>query len=127
VLALYADRIPGATPDLDEFVLKRGYDKKASGKRVLAMDDVLTTGGSLKKTILAARACGADVIGAAALCNRGGVTVKDIGNPPDLRSLWNLNLKSFPADACPLCKDKVPVNTNVGKGRDFLAKQQAGN
>jgi orotate phosphoribosyltransferase len=35
-----------------------------------------------------------------------------------------LSLESWEAAACPLCRDGVPVDTEVGKGREFLAAPQ---
>jgi orotate phosphoribosyltransferase len=56
----------------------------------------------------------------AALCNRGGVTAADL-DVPALVSLVELSLDSWEAADCPLCRAGVPVNTDVGKGREFLA------
>lgn len=118
VLSVYADKAPDGT-----FVVKRGYDKLIHSKRVLALEDVLNTGGSLKRVIAATRDCEAHVVGAGVLCNRGMVTKKDIGNPPILHALWNLNLDAWDEVDCPLCKAGVPINTDVGKGREYLEKK----
>jgi orotate phosphoribosyltransferase len=66
------------------------------------------------------RAAGAEVVGVSALCNRGGVTAAALGAPA-LHSLLDVRLDSWPAEACPLCRDGVPVNVDVGKGREFRA------
>ena len=118
VLGVYADK------DGDNFVIKRGYDKLIKGKRVLVVEDVLTTGGSVKKVIEAVRACGGEVVGVGVLCNRGGIKTENIGNPPELFALVNVQMDAWDAEDCPLCKAGVPINTDVGKGREFLAKQQ---
>jgi len=127
VLAFYADRIPGATPEEDQFVLKRGYDKLIKGKRTLVVEDVLTTGGSVRKVVNASRICGAQIMAVGALCNRGKVTTGMISDPPKLESLWNLDLKAYDADVCPFCKAGIPINTDVGKGKEFLVRQRSGN
>jgi orotate phosphoribosyltransferase len=106
-----------------EFVIKRGYDKLIAGKRVLMVEDVLTTGGSAKKVIEATRALGGNVIGLGVLCNRGGVTAENVGNPPKLFSLLNLKLDDWDEADCPLCAQGVPINTDVGKGREYLARK----
>lgn len=101
-------------------VLKRGYDAVVRGRRVLVVEDVVNTGGSLADTVRAVRAAGGTVAGAVALCNRGGVPASAV-DVPVLHALVELSLDSWAADECPLCRRGVPVNVAVGKGREFLA------
>lgn len=108
----------------DGFVIKRGYDKLVAGKNVLVVEDVLNTGGSVKKVVQAVKATGGTVVGVAALCNRGGVKPADIGIN-DLHfffSLVDVALDAWSEAECPLCARGVPVNVGVGKGREFLAR-----
>ena len=100
--------------------LRRGYDELVAGKRVLVVEDILNTGGSIRETIAAVRTAGGDVVVAAALVNRGAVTAAQVGAPA-LVALLDVALDAWDASACPLCRDGVPVNTEVGKGREFLA------
>lgn len=120
VMGVYADK----ASESDDFIIKRGYDKLIAGKRVLVVEDVLTTGGSVKRVVEAVRAFGGNVIGVGALCNRGGIMLKDIGNVPELYALVNVNLEAWDEADCPLCKQGVPISTDVGKGREFLARKQ---
>lgn len=105
------------------FVIKRGYDKIVAGKKVLVVEDVLTTGGSAKKVVEATRALSGNVIGLGVLCNRGGITPSDVANPPKLFALINVKLDSWDEAGCPLCAQNIPINTDVGKGREYLAKK----
>ena len=105
------------------FVLRRGYDKIVEGKNVLVVEDLTTTGGSIKKAIGAVRAAGGNVVGAIALCNRGDVTKEMIGNPPIFDQLVKLHLEQWPESECELCQGNIPVNTDIGHGKDFLAKK----
>jgi orotate phosphoribosyltransferase len=114
-LAVFAERAAGGG-----LALRRGYDRLVAGRRVLVVEDVLNTGGSAREAVAAVRHAGGTVVGVAALCNRGGVTAADL-DVPALTSLLELALESWDAAACPLCRDGVPVNTVVGKGREFLA------
>lgn len=116
VLAVYADK------EGDSFVIKRGYDKLVTGKRVVVVEDVLTTGGSARKVVDAVRAIDGDVMGVGVLCNRGGVTQEDLG-VRKLFALVNIKMDSWDEVDCPLCKEGMPINTDVGKGREFLARQ----
>lgn len=120
VLAVYAEK----TAD-GGFVIKRGYDKIIANKQVLVVEDVLTTGGSAKKVIEEVRKCGGEVVGLGVLCNRGGITPEDVANPPRLFSLVDVDFETFKADDCPFCKKGIPINTDVGKGREFLEKKKS--
>ena len=105
------------------FVLRRGYEKIVDGKNVLVVEDLTTTGGSLKKAIEAVKSAGGKVVGAIALCNRGDVTREMVGNPPIFDQLLKVYLKQWPAEDCDLCKRGIPVNTDIGHGKEFLARQ----
>lgn len=109
-----------------QFVIKRGYDKVITGKRVLVVEDVLTTGGSAREVIEAVRALDGEVVGLGVLCNRGGITAEDVGGVPELFALVNVKLDAWDEAECPLCAKGVPINTDVGKGREFLARKAAG-
>jgi len=106
------------------FVIKRGQDKLITGKRILIVEDILTTGGSVKKVVEAVEVIGGEVIGVGALCNRGGVTSEQIGDVPVLKALVNVNLDAFDEADCPYCKAGVEINTSVGKGAEYLRKKQ---
>lgn len=121
VISVYAEK----ATDSDAFVIKRGYDKLIAGKKVLVVEDVLTTGGSVKKVIEATRAVNAEIVGLGVLCNRGGITAQDVGDVPELFALVNVELESWDEADCPLCAQEVPVNTDVGKGREYINQKQA--
>jgi len=109
----------------DAFVIKRGYDKLVAGKDVLVVEDVLTTGGSANKGVEATLALRGNIVGLGVLCNRGGITPQDVADPPKLFALVNVKLDAWDEAGCPLCAQNVPINTDVGKGREFLARKRA--
>lgn len=119
VYAVYADK------DGDDLVIRRGYDEVIKGKNTLVVEDLTTTGGSIKKVVEAARSIGANVIGAVAICNRGNVTKEAVGNPPAFISMLTVQLDQWSAEACELCERGIPVNTDVGHGKQFLASKGA--
>ena len=57
VLSVYAEK----SKNNGSFVIKRGYDKLIFGKNVLVVEDVVTTGGSVRKVIETTRAAGFSV------------------------------------------------------------------
>jgi orotate phosphoribosyltransferase len=76
------------------------------GERVLVVDDIMTTGGSLQETIDAVRAAGGTVAGAAVLVDRsGGAARLDV----PLHALWRLDIPSYAVAECPLCAKGVPA------------------
>ncbi len=111
VLALFAEKAD--TPE--GFILKRGYENLIAGKRTILVEDILTTGGSVKKVVGLAQSMGAVVVGVAALCNRGGIQASDLGTEK-LVSLAEVALESWEASSCPLCAKGVPINKSLGKG-----------
>lgn len=118
VQSVYADK------DGEGFVIKRGYEDVAKGKKALVVEDLVTTGGSLRKVIEETRRVGADVVGAVVVVNRGNVTIEAVGNPPEFVSMLTVQMDQWPAEACDLCRRAIPINTDVGHGKEFLAKQQ---
>lgn len=133
VLATFAEK------DGDGFVIKRNFPERLRGRRTLVVEDILTTGDSARKVVAAARRIGANVVGVSALVNRGGIVAGhfawdvDTDGPmaegyaatPEFACLLSLDLQAWPADGCLLCAKGVPVNEEVGHGREFLAKQRA--
>jgi orotate phosphoribosyltransferase len=118
VLAVYAEE-EGVT---GYRIFRRGYENILPSRRVLVVEDIVTTGGSVRKVITAAQALGATVVGVGVLCNRGSVTAARL-NVPHFLSLVNVPMESWDAHECPLCQSGVPINTRVGKGALFLAQQ----
>ena len=127
VKAAYADKDLPAGRQVGEggFIIKRGYDQVVKGKKTLVVEDLTTTGGSIRKVVEAARTAGADVVGASAICNRGNVSREAVGNPPEFFSLLNVQLDQWSEGDCDLCKRGIPVNVEVGHGREYLAKKTA--
>jgi orotate phosphoribosyltransferase len=67
---------------------------------VLVVEDVITTGGSTREVMDAVAASGARVLAVGSLVDRSGGTLS-LGVP--YRSLLELAVEAWPAEACPLC------------------------
>jgi orotate phosphoribosyltransferase len=119
-LAVYAEK-EGDGPD-KTFAFRRGYDAYIPGKNILISEDILTTGGSVRQVVEVIRQLGGNVLGISALCNRGSVQPSAVGNVP-IHTLINLDLQTYTAEDCPFCKQGLPINTALGKGKAFLAKK----
>jgi orotate phosphoribosyltransferase len=119
VASVYADK-----DGLGGFIVKRGYDRVIEGRNTLVIEDLMTTGGSVRKVIEAARKAGANIVGVTAIANRGGVQAADIGNPGKFKPLLDVHLDSWEPNECPLCERGMPVNTDIGHGKEFLEKKK---
>lgn len=91
VPALYTERVEG------RFELRRGFEL-TPGEKVLVVEDIVTTGLSIRECIEALRKLGADVVAAACLVDRSGGEA-DVGVP--LVALTQYKVPAYPADALP--------------------------
>lgn len=105
----------------EEFVVNDNYHQLIAGKRVLVVDDALTTGGSVRKVIAAVQKISGNVIGLGVLWNRGSITAQDV-SVPKLVALVNKKLEIWNYTDCQLCKQNIPINISSGHGREFLAR-----
>lgn len=115
ILAGFADK------DGDNFIIKRGYDKHVTGWGVLVVEDIVNSGGSVKKVCKTVQDIEGDIVGVIGMVNRGGVSDEEIGVDKGLfESLMNIPMTKYPVENCPLCQDKIKINTEFGHGKDFL-------
>jgi orotate phosphoribosyltransferase len=122
ILGIYTEK----TPDKNQ-IFTRGYDQLVTGKNVLVIEDLTTTGGSVKKVVDSVRTIGGNVVGVSVMVNKNPeeVTSELVGAP--LTWLAELRTETYDATDCPLCKEGIPVNTNVGHGKKFLEEQKNAN
>ncbi|MES2994806.1 MAG: phosphoribosyltransferase [Patescibacteria group bacterium] len=120
VYEVMATKIPGINPQ--EFEIARDQARFLVGKRVLLVEDILTQGINARGSVAAIQKAGGIIIGAGVLWNRGSVTAETIG-VPKLFSLIDEPLQSYDEDDCPMCRMGVPVNTELGKGKQFLERK----
>lgn len=99
VRAIFAERQEGV------LTLRRGFTL-SKDDRVVVIEDVVTTGGSTRETMVVARDAGATVVGAGSIIDRsGGTSSLDV----PFRALATLSLPTYDPSACPLCAAGQPV------------------
>jgi orotate phosphoribosyltransferase len=99
VRALFAERENGA------MTLRRGFTLRA-GERVLVVEDVLTTGGSVREVMDVVRQHGAVPVAVGALVDRSGGRVRfEVPH----RVLVSLTSNIYDPEDCPLCRRGLPV------------------
>ena len=120
--------VPSVTAQKDGhggFVFTRDDDKSIVGRRILVVEDVLTSGGSVKKVVTLVSDCGGQIVSVGALVNRGEVNAIDVGSP-HLYSLVELFIPSWTEEECQasqMCHRGVPINTTIGHGAKYLASR----
>lgn len=82
--------------------------------RVLVVDDVLTTGGSVRECVTLIRSVGAALVGVGVLVDRSGGTI-DFGAP--LVSTLSLQVQSWSPDDVPAALAAVPITRPGSTGK----------
>ncbi|MBA2277342.1 MAG: orotate phosphoribosyltransferase [Chloroflexia bacterium] len=103
VAAAYAERSTDGSAGRE---IRRGTTF-ASGARVLVVDDILTTGGSVRETLMALTNHPVEIFAVAVLVDRSGGETSFAGVP--LVALASQTVASWPADECPLCRRGIPL------------------
>lgn len=106
VRAIFAEREKG------ELTLRRGFSIK-EGERTLVVEDVITTGISVKETIAAVEKNKGMLVGVGSLIDRSGGKA-EIGHP--YHSLVVLNVPAYKPADCPLCKSGEKITKPGSRG-----------
>lgn len=84
-----------------KMLLRRGFSIR-EGQRILVVEDVVTTGGSVKEVIELVKAAGGTVVGVGSIVDRTGGKI-DFGVP--YRAVYSAEVTSWEPSECPLCKE----------------------
>ncbi|MDI6900294.1 MAG: orotate phosphoribosyltransferase [Anaerosomatales bacterium] len=85
-------------------VFRRSFDVPEDA-RVLVVEDVVTTGGSVAEVVELVRSAGGEAAAVASLIDRGGEKAFDVTYHPLLR----LDVESWEPSACELCAAGIPL------------------
>ena len=96
---IFAERENGA------MTLRRNFTIEP-GQKVLVVEDVVTTGGSVREVMDIVRSHGGEVVGLGVIVDRTGGKI-DFGVP--LESVISMEVLSYEATDCPLCKQGLPL------------------
>jgi len=104
-------------------IFKLGFDKLVEGKKVLVVEDLTTTGASVKKVVDEVKKAKGKVVGVFVLLNRNPKNVNSKLMKSQFRALSVFKAEAWDEKNCPLCKQNIPTNTTVGHGKEFLVKK----
>ncbi|MDR3332940.1 MAG: orotate phosphoribosyltransferase [Synergistaceae bacterium] len=96
---IFAERENGA------MTFRRGFGV-SPGERALIVEDVVTTGGSVKEVIELLKAKGAEIVGVGSIVDRSGGNVS-FGVP--FFSLMRMEAQTWEEAECPLCRKNRPI------------------
>jgi len=93
---------------------RRGFSLHA-GERVLIVEDIVTTGGSVQEVIDVVRENGGIPVAVGMLVDRSGGSVK-FGDVP-YKALLHLDVETYAPADCPLCQQGVPMTKRGRTGK----------
>ena len=88
-----------------EMKLRRGFEIQP-GEKVLVVEDVVTTGGSVKEVLAVLEELDVEIVGLSSIVDRSNGQAKF---DYDFRPLLPVAIKSYKANLCELCKKKIPI------------------
>jgi orotate phosphoribosyltransferase len=117
--AIFAEEVHSGGHPKREF--RRGF-RIEPGEKVLLVDDILTTGGSLMAMIPAVEAMGGEIVQCVVLVDRSGglrsLASSVTGRRYGLSALWILDLPTYEPgpETCPLCAAGTPIHAPGSTG-----------
>lgn len=102
VRAIFTER----NKETDAMELRRGFTVE-KGEKIFAVEDIITTGKSVKEAIQVMRFLGAQVVGVGCVIDRTGGADGVFDVP--VKSLVAQKVESWEEKDCPLCKKGIPV------------------
>jgi len=93
--------------------LRRGFSLNKNSK-VLIVEDIVTTGGSIFELIEVVKSCNAEVVGITSILDRNEKSI-NFGFP--YKSLIQYPVNSWGIDQCPQCLDKIALTSRGRSGK----------
>jgi orotate phosphoribosyltransferase len=96
---VFAERVDG------KMMLRRGFEIM-QGQKILVVEDVVTTGGSVDEVIELLKEIGAEVAGVGLVVDRSNGKV-DFGYK--MHAVYSTEVISYEANECPICRTDMPL------------------
>lgn len=105
--SIFTERVDG------KMKFRRGFTIKPTDK-VLIVEDIISTGGSVQEVIDEVEKYGAEIVGIGCLVDRSGGKAK-FKYP--LKPLVKMDVVVYKPDECPLCKNNAPITKPGSTGK----------
>ena len=92
---VYTEKIDG------EIHLRKSFENALKNKRVLIVEDIISTGSSIKKVVDILKYVGVKNIYAAAIWDRKGID--------NVVAVFKQKVENWKPEDCPLCKENIPL------------------
>ncbi len=106
--AIFTERVDG------KMTFRRGFSLH-EGERVLIVEDIVTTGGSIKEVIEVVKENGGIPVAVSMLVDRSGGKV-NFGDIPGF-ALLHMNVETYEPENCPLCAKGEPLTKRGSTGK----------
>ena len=106
--AIFTERVDG------KMTFRRGFSLH-EGERVLIVEDIVTTGGSIKEVIEVVKAHGGVPVAVSMLVDRSGGKA-DFGEVP-CTALLHMDVETYQPEECPLCKQGIEMTKRDSTGK----------
>ena len=97
-----------------KMTFRRGFTLH-EGERVLIVEDIVTTGGSIREVIDVVKEHGGIPVAVSMLVDRSGGKAT-FGDVPST-ALLHMDVKTYQPDECPLCKQGIPMTKRERTGK----------
>ena len=97
-----------------KMTFRRGFTLH-EGERVLIVEDIVTTGGSIREVIDVVKEHGGIPVAVSMLVDRSGGKAT-FGDVPST-ALLHMDVKTYQPDECPLCKQGIPMTKRWRTGK----------
>ena len=106
--AIFTERVDG------KMTFRRGFSLH-EGERVLIVEDIVTTGGSIKEVIDVVKSYKAIPVAVSMLVDRSGGKA-NFGDVP-ATALLKMNVETYKPEDCPLCKKGIAITKRGSTGK----------
>ncbi|MBR0061179.1 MAG: orotate phosphoribosyltransferase [Selenomonadaceae bacterium] len=106
--AIFTERVDG------NMTFRRGFSLH-EGERVLIVEDIVTTGGSVREVIDVVKKFGGVPVAVSMLVDRSGGKV-NFGDVPSF-ALLHMDVETYKPEECPLCKENIPLTKRGSTGK----------
>ena len=106
--AIFTERVDG------KMTFRRGFSLH-EGERVLIVEDIVTTGGSIKEVIEVVKEAGAVPVAVSMLVDRSGGKA-NFGDVPRT-ALLTMEVETYTPESCPLCAKGIPMTKRGRTGK----------